>query len=666
MLYTGVDLFTLSKVIEDSRERYEAETPTVFPVASVSLPEEGGFSYVVKDGLIRNAYAIGSDPTITIETGAISPNYLNEVLNGSEEPAFFDNGISETNYYAMGFRLLMADGSYNYYSYPKGTITVDSKTIQTKQGTTAVVENITFKPLVTNHVFDLTGKPSRKILVNTNRYAVNSAGWLAMVWTPDNFLPVPAPVVEITALAETENTATVAMYSLRSADTVHYTTDGTTPTADSPVYTEPITVAGGTVVKAVECATCKTLSGITSIEIPLYSMYAISYGGYAIGYDSYVIGNNGRSVTEEIPTYEQLTPPTISVAGDTDLTITITPAEGAVAYYTLDDSYPSNGSNLYSGALTITPPVRLKAISYSGNAIPSEVASYSNSKPLNWSNLGNFSNSSIKHLVSNGEILVYGTYAGKLARSVDGINWSEEVAPFGTLATTRVDAVAYGNGLFVAISDNDSAYSEDGINWTKGGYLSSADSYLLAYGNGLFVARAYESTDGITISSYFTSSDGKTWSRAYPTGISGNGYLSSLCFGNGSFIAGTSTGAMLYSEDGISWANGVSPFADLVKSTYYENGLFIAGTSTGAMAYSEDGINWVEIESPFADSINSICFGNGYYIAVGNGGAMAYSVDGISWIAIDTGIAWDYASVGYIKETFTVGSNHGYLAYCGF
>ena len=172
MLYTGVDLFTIAKVKEDNRSIYEAEKPVMLPVASVELPEEGSFTAVYKDGEAINAYATGTDQEIKISTTAIAPELLNEILNGKEEPALIDTGTAGANYYALGFRLSLYDGSYTYYSFLKGTISIDPKTIETKQGTSAIVESITFKPLVTNHNFAYNNKPCRKLAVNTKKHNV--------------------------------------------------------------------------------------------------------------------------------------------------------------------------------------------------------------------------------------------------------------------------------------------------------------------------------------------------------------------------------------------------------------------------------------------------------------------------------------------------------------
>lgn len=278
MIYDGVDLFTIAKVIEDTGERYEAETPVMLPVSFIDIPEEGSYTPVYKDGEVINAYAIGIQQEIKVNTKAIAPEFLNDILNGKEEPAFFDTGINDTNFYALGFRLSLYDGSYTYYSYLKGTIKVNSKSIETKQGTIAVVESITFNPLTTRHKFTYNGKPCRKVEVNTNKHKVFESGWLAIVWTPDNFLPVPAPIVEATA---TEGNIKITMLSLRNSDTVRYTLDGTTPTLDSEVYSEPILLNGATTVKAIECATSKHTSAVSTLVLEVDTL---AYGEDTIGY----------------------------------------------------------------------------------------------------------------------------------------------------------------------------------------------------------------------------------------------------------------------------------------------------------------------------------------------------------------------------------------------
>ena len=259
MLYTGVDLLTLSRVTEDSPARYSADKPIELPVSSIDFMEQGAFNPVYKDGKERGAFAVGFEPSIKINTKAISPDLLSGILNSGEEPALFDSGLSKPSYYALGFRVKKNNGSYDYCNHLKGVIEVAPKDVNVEG---AVVESLTFKPMTTEHVFDYNGKPCRSLVVNNTAKDVTPAGWLSRVWTPDNLLPVPAPAVD---LGEAEGGAVaVTMRAVRSTDVVRYTTDGTTPTLESPVYTAPLAVPFGSVIRAIECAECNNVSPVTT------------------------------------------------------------------------------------------------------------------------------------------------------------------------------------------------------------------------------------------------------------------------------------------------------------------------------------------------------------------------------------------------------------------
>src|SRR2546429_11273 len=68
-------------------------------------------------------------------------------------------------------------------------------------------------------------------------------------------------------------TQSVAISTSTAGATIHYTTDGSTPTASSPVYTGPLTVAKTTTVKAIGTASGMTTSAVAT------AAYTISAGG---------------------------------------------------------------------------------------------------------------------------------------------------------------------------------------------------------------------------------------------------------------------------------------------------------------------------------------------------------------------------------------------------
>lgn len=267
MLFTGVDLLTLSQVLEDSRERYTAATPGAeIPVASIEPPGEGSFQTVYKDGMAINSYPVGSDQSFKISVAAIAPDELQKILN-DEEGAYIDTGLSSIKHYALSFRIRRNDGSFDYYAFLKGNIIINAKTVETRQGTAATVDSITYTPLTTRHIFAYNGAPCRKMILNDRRDGVIESGWRAVQWTPDSLLPVPAPLISLEDLGESVK---VVLAPVREGDIVRYTIDGTTPTLESPVYEAPFTVTLSATIRAIACSPSMHVSAVAEARIEDY------------------------------------------------------------------------------------------------------------------------------------------------------------------------------------------------------------------------------------------------------------------------------------------------------------------------------------------------------------------------------------------------------------
>jgi sugar lactone lactonase YvrE len=136
--------------------------------------------------------------------------------------------------------------------------------------------------------------------------------------------------------------------------TIHYTTNGTTPTAASTLYTSPITIASSETVEAVAIATGYALSPPAS--------------------KAYVY----------VP-YPPATAPSFSLAGGTyntpqSLTLTDT-TPGATIYYTTNGTAPTTSSTVYKGTITIasTETVEAAAIAtgYALSPVSSKAYTYS-------------------------------------------------------------------------------------------------------------------------------------------------------------------------------------------------------------------------------------------------------------------------------------------------
>jgi Chitobiase/beta-hexosaminidase C-terminal domain len=129
---------------------------------------------------------------------------------------------------------------------------------------------------------------------------------------------------------------------------IHYTTDGTAPTVNSPVYSRPILVGIPETIRAIAVASGSTPSAVAS------AVYTIAY-----------------PVTE----------PRFSIPGGTfssPQTVAITDSQaGAAIYYTANGQTPTSASTLYTGPIRVGSTEIVKAIATAHGLPNSVVASAS-------------------------------------------------------------------------------------------------------------------------------------------------------------------------------------------------------------------------------------------------------------------------------------------------
>ncbi len=161
------------------------------------------------------------------------------------------------------------------------------------------------------------------------------------VMTETYTFQVATPILSISGGTFTSNQSLTITSSTVGA-TIYYTTDGTTPTISSNLYTTAINIATTTTLKAVAIR-----SG--------YSNSSISSETYTIKVNVPIASPVGTSSSS-----------TISVT----LTSTTT---GATIYYTTDGSTPTASSNEYSTAISITSSTTLKAIAIKSGLLDSNI-----------------------------------------------------------------------------------------------------------------------------------------------------------------------------------------------------------------------------------------------------------------------------------------------------
>jgi hypothetical protein len=139
---------------------------------------------------------------------------------------------------------------------------------------------------------------------------------------------------------------TVTVSDATSGTTIYYTTDGSTPTTSSAVYTGALTFTQTTTLNAMAAASGMTNSAVAS------ATYTIQ---------------------------QRVATPTFSPGGGTytgSVTVTVSDAtSGATIYYTTDGSTPTTSSAVYTGALTFTRTTTLNAMAAASGMTNSAVAS---------------------------------------------------------------------------------------------------------------------------------------------------------------------------------------------------------------------------------------------------------------------------------------------------
>ena len=229
--------------------------------------------------------------------------------------------------------------------------------------------------------------------------------------------------------------------------------------------------------------------------------------------------------------------------------------------------------------------------------------------------------------VANGVVTVMTTDSNTVLYSTDQLTWKTASMP----VTGRWEAVASGNGKFVSVGYNTavSAVSSNGSTWTQGS-LPSNSWVSVTYGSGRFVTIVENGN------SFSSSIDGITWqSGTLP--ISAN--WAEIVFGNGRFVAVSKNSEVVIGAYTTAFAFQTSSVgaSDPISSVTYGQGKFVAITTTGKSYYSIDGVTWVVGGSFNNGSLwNNVRYGNGIFFAVGTNNpsgsnVCATSSDGIRW-----------------------------------
>lgn len=255
-------------------------------------------------------------------------------------------------------------------------------------------------------------------------------------------------------------------------------------------------------------------------------------------------------------------------------------------------------------------------------------AVYTSSDGWNWQEQTSGVRGSILRQVAfgGGRFVAVGT-GGVVIYSDDGANWQRAVHPI----FTSWAGVAYGGGRFVAVGGG-TMTSRDGVTWEPQAATAANTYSAIRFVNGSFFLSVSPFSGPVQ-----RSLDGVNW-----TGLSlaSATSINDLAFYNGLWVAATNSGgntfegsgfvatdALQVSVDGNQWTAVRSPYLGTPRTVQRLSDRWVAGTSNGAILSSDDGRTWRLEERPTNNGIQRFAVAADYAVAVGDSGTLLTTRD---------------------------------------
>jgi hypothetical protein len=375
-----------------------ASAPTFTPVAGTYTSAQTVTLSDTTPGATIYYTTDGSTPTTgsTKYTGGITVS-TTETINAIAVASGVGNSSVASATYTLNLPLTqtpaisVASGTYTTVQTVKITDgTLGAKIYYTTDGSTPTTSSTLYKSALSvsasetlNAIAVATGyAPSA---VATATYTVN--------------LTVVAPTFSPAAGTYT-TIQTVALADSTPSSSIYYTTDGSTPTTSSTLYSAPIQVLGSETINAIGVLTGYANSPVASatytLNLPLAATPTIS------------LGSGTYTVSQPVAISDTTT--------------------GATIYYTTDGTTPTTSSSVYSTALTLSATETLKAIAVAVGYAPSAVATSSytvNIMPAGFALSANPSSLTIPSTSTFGTVQLsvqpQGGFTGAVALSCSGL-----------------------------------------------------------------------------------------------------------------------------------------------------------------------------------------------------------------------------------------------------
>lgn len=259
-------------------------------------------------------------------------------------------------------------------------------------------------------------------------------------------------------------------------------------------------------------------------------------------------------------------------------------------------------------------------------------------------------------------VIVGGFSQGTIYTTSDYITLVQRTSGLAGQSRLRDIVWAPGLGLFVAVGNNGTILtSPNGTTWTNRSIAGAKNfsaviwtgTRLIATGDMTFTStngttwtfqsqhgrhdRLSELADGYVYAGTSRTADGITWSFSpdfqVDTGASG----CEIKLHNGVYLGPTTSGRIIRSTNGLTWANIFTPVTNTLRSVAAQStsGRWVAVGDGGRIVTSDDGgLSWTLRVSGTTRNLYAVHWTGGNFVASGDANTFLRSADGISWTTV--------------------------------
>ena len=199
VLKRGLKNIYAAEILSDNNETgegYETGTPFhLIPAGEMTRTVDSEKVDIYYDDTVFDTIGREAATEISITGAALRAAALAVINNKDVDAttgAVVDSGEYKPKYFALGGQAENTDGTTEWFWFLKGTFSIPEQNDKTKDDTTDTNGmQLTFSAVQTQHVFTLTNKVCKRVVIDTAETEIKSnQSWTAQVVTPDDLSTV--------------------------------------------------------------------------------------------------------------------------------------------------------------------------------------------------------------------------------------------------------------------------------------------------------------------------------------------------------------------------------------------------------------------------------------------------------------------------------------------